>query len=127
MTDSGAQKDEILTILKNYQSAIETGERSDTQAFVHLPVGYISEDEVHLRDRYPFDPVKLRAATGFHHANMKYTVIHMDDTKAHVLVEGTRHREDNSVIEAVDAIYIMQRRDGIWKVAAFSGIRQEIS
>jgi len=122
-----AQKDEIIALLENYQYAIENGERSDTQAYVHLPVGYISEDEVQLRNRYPFDPAKLRAATGFHHANMKYTVIHMDDTKAHVLVEGTRNRKDNSVIETVDAVYILQRRDGKWKIAAFSGIRQEAS
>ena len=70
------------------------------------------------------DPEKLRELTGFHHAKMTYTILHSDEKKAHVLVEGTRHRADDSRIEAVDAIYILQKRNGQWKIAAFSGIRK---
>jgi hypothetical protein len=120
---SDAQSEKIISILKAYQTAFESGQRSDAEAFVHLPVAYITDDSVQMRERYPFDPAKLRALTGFHHAAMTYTMVHQDQNRAHVLVEGTRHRADNSVIEAVNAVYVMQCRDGAWKIAAFSGIR----
>ncbi len=123
MTINNVQAEEVVKILKAYTAAIETGSRDETQAFAHMPVAYVTENDVQMRERYPFDPAKLRELTGFHHAEMEYRVIHMDHTKAHVLVEGTRHRADNTVIEAVNAVYIMQRRDGDWKIAAFSGIR----
>ncbi len=98
--------------------------REEVQAYVHLPVAYFSEDDIQMRERYPFDPEKLRELTGFHHAKMTFNVLHMDDRKAHVLVEGTRHRADDSQIEALAAVYILQKRNGKWKIAAFSGIRK---
>lgn len=114
---------EVLALLKRYQEAIETGGRDDIQQMVHLPVAYIAEDDVQMRDRYPFDPAKLREATGFHHGESNYDVVHIDETKAHVVINATRMRADGSPIERVGAFYILQKRDGEWKIAAFSGIR----
>ena len=114
---------EVMVLLDKYQEAIEVGTRDDIQELVHLPVAYITEDDVQMRERYPFDPAKLRAATGFHHGDSDYNVVHVEENKAHVLVTATRRREDNSAIENVGAFYILQKREGQWKVAAFSGIR----
>ena len=43
--------------------------------------------------------------------------------KAHVVIDATRMRTDNSPIEKVGAFYILQKREGKWKIAAFSGVR----
>ena len=110
-------------MLESYQQAIETGTRDEIQEFVHLPVGYITEDDVQMRERYPFDPVKLREATGFHHGKSDYDVVAIDETKAHIVITATRMRADDSPIEYVSAFYILQKRGGKWKIAAFSGIR----
>lgn len=114
---------EVIAVLESYQQAIETGTRDEIQAFVHLPVGYITEDDVQMRERYPFDPVKLREATGFHHGKSDYDVVAIDETKAHIVITATRMRADDSPIEYVSAFYILQKRGGEWKIAAFSGIR----
>ncbi len=116
---------EVLDLLERYQRAIETGTRDEIQTMVHLPVGYITEDDVQMRERYPFDPVKLRAVTGFHHGQSTYDVIAIDETKAHIVITATRMREDDSPIEYVSAFYILQKRGDEWKIAAFSGIRTE--
>ena len=113
----------VLSIMRAYQTAIETGNRDDVQRFVHLPVAYITEDTIQLRDRYPFDPEKLRDLTEFHHADMAYDVIHIDETKAHIVVSGQRKRADDSSIETIEAVYVLQQRDSVWKIVAFSGIR----
>ncbi len=118
---------EVMAVLHNYQQAFKTGTRDDIQAMVHLPVAYITEDDVQMRERYPFDPVKLREATGFHHGESTHDVLHIDETKAHVLINATRMRADNSPIEQVGAFYILQKRDGEWKIAAFSGVRTPAS
>jgi hypothetical protein len=114
---------EVMDLLERYQQAIETGTRDEIQTMVHLPVAYIAEDSVQMRERYPFDPVKLREATGFHHGASTYNVLHIDETKAHVVIDATRMRTDNSPIEKVGAFYILQKREGKWKIAAFSGVR----
>ncbi len=116
---------EVLDLLERYQQAIETGTRDEIQTMVHLPVGYITEDDVQMRERYPFDPVKLRAVTGFHHGQSSYDVVAIDETKAHIVITATRMREDDSPIEYVSAFYILQKRGDEWKIAAFSGIRTE--
>ena len=116
---------EVLDLLERYQQAIETGTRDEIQTMVHLPVGYITEDDVQMRERYPFDPEKLRAVTGFHHGKPSYDVIAIDETKAHIVITATRMREDDSPIEYVSAFYILQKRADEWKIAAFSGIRTE--
>jgi hypothetical protein len=114
---------EVMDLLHRYQHAIETGSRDDIQTMVHLPVAYIAEDSVQLRERYPFDPAKLRETTGFHHGESTYNVVHVDETKAHVQIDATRLRADDSPIEVVGAFYILQKRGGEWKIAAFSGVR----
>ncbi len=114
---------EVMDLLHRYQDAIETGSRDDIQTMVHLPVAYIAEDSVQLRERYPFDPAKLREATGFHHGCSTYNVVHVDETKAHVQIDATRLRADDSPIEVVGAFYILQKRGGEWKIAVFSGVR----
>ncbi|MDP6565838.1 MAG: hypothetical protein QF578_13510 [Alphaproteobacteria bacterium] len=117
---------EVLAVLEDYIKAFETGGREEVQAFVHLPVIYIAEDDVQVRERYPFDPVKLRAATGLHRAEMDHDVVHIDESKAHVLIKGRRKRADGSDIEGLESVYILQKRDGEWKIAAFSGIRTPV-
>ena len=114
---------EVLAVLHAYQGALEHGTREDIQKNVHLPVAYVTEDDVQMRERYPFDPQKLRVAMDFHHSNAEYVVMHIDETRAHVAITATRMREDDSPIEYVEAFYILQNRDDQWKIAAFSGIR----
>ena len=123
MTRRGELIAEVMAAFDDYMAAFQSGTREQVQAFTHLPVAYIGENDVQLRERYPFDPVKLREATGFHHADLEVDIVHIDEQKAHMLLDGTRHRVDCSVIERIQSIYIFQKRNGVWKVAAFSGIR----
>lgn len=122
-----AHRAELITsaeaLMERYHEAFLHGTHEDLERLVHLPVVYIAEKDVQLRDRYPFDPEKLRSATDFHHTNATTTFVHIEDTRAHVLIEGTRHRADGSVIESIQSVYILQDRGDGWKVAAFSGIR----
>ncbi|MDH4148685.1 MAG: hypothetical protein OEY23_26325 [Acidimicrobiia bacterium] len=121
------QRAEIIgaaeALLERYHEAFLEGTRADLEALVHLPVAYITETEVQLRDRYPFDPEKLRARSDFHHGETTTTFVHVEPTRVHALIEGTRHRADGSVIESIESVYILQDRGDGWKVAAFSGIR----
>ncbi|NIP22713.1 MAG: hypothetical protein GWO38_02580 [Phycisphaerae bacterium] len=77
---------------------------------------------------YPFDPVKLRQETGLHHLDGRIEVIHVSPTKAHVLIEAIRKREDGSSIEGLQSLYIWQRSDtnSEWLITAFSGIKEKL-
>lgn len=109
--------------MDRYHAAFLNGTRDDLQALVHLPVCYVSETDVQLRDRYPFDPVKLRELTDFHHTESNLRVAHIEETRAHLVIEGTRHRADGSIIESIESFYILQDRGDGWRVAVFSGVR----
>jgi hypothetical protein len=113
----------VEAFMDRYHVAFQDGTRADLEAMVHLPVAYVSETGVTMFDRYPFDPVKLRSVGEFHHAEVDTRVLHVEDTRAHVLIEGTRHRGDGSVIESIEAVYILHDRGDGWRVSAFSGIR----
>ncbi|MFN0030240.1 MAG: hypothetical protein ACKV2O_24065 [Acidimicrobiales bacterium] len=122
-----AQRDGLIAsateFMERYHQAFLHGTRDDLQLLVHSPVIYITETDVQVRERYPFDPVKLRAATDFHHGETETRFVHIEPTRAHVLIEGTRHRADGSAIESIQSVYILQDRGEGWRVAAFSGIR----
>ena len=109
--------------MERYHEAFLHGTRDDLEAMVHLPVIYISETDVQVRDRYPFDPVKLRAATDFHHTDSVTSYPHIEETRIHALIEGNRCRADGSVIESIKSVYILQDRGDGWRVAMFSGMR----
>ncbi len=115
---------EIEAFMERYHHGFTAGTRDDLQALVHLPVIYVSETEAQVRDRYPFDPVKMRESDlGFHHADTTTRIVHLEETRAHLVIEGLRYRADGSVIESIDSFYILHKRDGEWKVSVFSGIR----
>ena len=127
MTDDQKQtlKDEVMSRMNAYIATFLSSTREDAQTFVKLPVAYITETDVQMHESYPLDPEKLRQSTGLHHLNGRVEVLHISTTKAHVLIEATREREDNSPIEQLQSLYIWQRRDGKseWLITAFSGIR----
>ncbi len=114
---------EIGDFMSRYNAAFTNGTRDDLEALVNLPVIYVAEEEAQVRERYPFDPEKMRAATGFHHPETETRIVHLEETRAHLVIEGTRHREDGSIIESIDSFYILHKNDGEWKVSVFSGIR----
>lgn len=114
---------EIEAFMERYNEAFVSGTRDDLEALVHLPVIYVAEDGAQVRDRYPFDPVKMREVLGLAEPQTTQTVVHVEETRAHLVIEGTRHRTDGSVIESIDSFYILHKRDGEWKVSVFSGIR----
>ncbi len=114
---------EITDFMSRYNAAFTSGTRDDLQQLVHLPVIYVSETEAQVRDRYPFDPEKMRAVSDFDHPRTETRIVHLEETRAHLVIEGTRHRADGSVIESIDSFYILHKRDGEWKVSVFSGIR----
>jgi len=115
--------DQVRQAMDRYTRAFEQGDLEGVTAWVRFPLTYIAENEVRTLDRYPFDPAKLKAKTGFDHARVGFDVISVDPDKAHVLVNGTRHRADGSVIEAIESIYVLTHGDDGWKVVAFSGLR----
>ena len=114
---------EIEAFMARYNEAFVSGTRDVLQALVHLPVIYVSETEAQVRERYPFDPQKMREATGFDHPQTEIRIVHLEETRAHLTIEGTRHRKDGSVIESIDSFYILHKKDGEWGVSVFSGIR----
>ncbi len=114
---------EIEAFISRYNQAFTSGTRDDLEELVHLPVIYMSETEAQVRDRYPFDPERMREANGFHHPETQTRIVHLEETRAHLTIEGTRHREDGSLIESIDSFYILHKREGEWRVSVFSGIR----
>lgn len=123
--DQQALKNEVMSRMNDYIAAFLSGTRKDAQSFVKLPVAYISETGVQMHESYPLDPEMLRQSTGLHHLNGRVEILHISTTKAHVLIEAMREREDNSPIENLQSIYIWQRPDvqSEWLITAFSGIR----
>ena len=113
----------VQKVMSDYTQAFLTGTREDAQAFVHLPVVYISESDVQLRDRYPFDPEKFRQVTGVAHTEMDVEVVHADATKAHAVIKGVRQNAAGEPVEQIESFYILQDRGDGWKIAAFSGVR----
>ena len=114
---------EVMATMAAYHDGFIDGTRDDLQALVHLPVIYVDETDVRVCDRYPFDPVKLRTLTEFSYSDTETSITHLEPTRAHLTIEGTRHREDGSVLESIQSFYILQNRGQGWKVAMFSGIR----
>ena len=114
---------EIDSFMIEYNAAFVSGTRDDLQALVHLPVIYVSETEAQVRETYPFDPQRMREAIEFHHPETTIKIVHIEENRAHLTIEGTRHRADGSVIESIDSFYILNKRDGKWGVSVFSGIR----
>ena len=114
---------EIDSFMIEYNAAFVSGTRDDLQALVHLPVIYVSETEAQVRETYPFDPQRMREAIEFHHPETTTKIVHIEENRAHLTIEGTRHRSDGSVIESIDSFYILIKRDGKWGVSVFSGIR----
>ena len=114
---------EIDSFMIEYNAAFVSGTRDDLQALVHLPVIYVSETEAQVRETYPFDPQRMREAIEFHHPETTTKIVHIEENRAHLTIEGTRHRADGSVIESIDSFYILNKRDGKWGVSVFSGIR----
>lgn len=114
---------EIDSFMIEYNAAFVSGTRDDLQALVHLPVIYVSETEAQVRETYPFDPQRMREAIEFHHPETATKIVHIEENRAHLTIEGTRHRADGSVIESIDSFYILNKRDGKWGVSVFSGIR----
>lgn len=110
-------------LMARYHAAFQHGTRDDLEALVHLPVIYVTEADVRVCDRYPFDPVKLRSVAEFHHAETTTTYAHLEPTRIHAVIEGTRYRADGSKLESIESFYILQDRGDGWKVAVFSGIR----
>jgi hypothetical protein len=114
---------EVNEMLDRYIVAFEKGGLEEVSEFMVFPMAYIGDDKVSTLERYPFDPVRLREKTGFHHTDSKHIIIGVDEHKAHVNIRATRYRADNTPIETVNAIYILLKIDGDWKIAVISGIR----
>lgn len=114
---------EVCDVLNRYTEAFERGDLEGVSAHVRFPVTYIGDDTVSSFDRYPFDPARLKAKTGFDHTRINLDVVAVDDKKAHVMLNGTRHRADGSAIEGIEAVYILLNGGDGWKIAAFSGVR----
>ena len=112
-----------LDAMDSYMTAFEAADLEAITRHIHLPITYIAEDHVRTMDRYPFNPAKLKEATGYDHSRVDIDLIAGDAQKAHLRISGTRHRADGSVIEHIDAVYILQDRGDGWKIAAFSGVR----
>lgn len=125
MPDAESLRTEVIATLESYVAAFERGTRDDLQAFCKLPVAYVTDDEVQLRERYPFDPVKLREVTGIARSNVTIDVVHVDGHKAHVLINGTRCRADGSVVERIGAVYLLHRVAASWKISVISGVRSD--
>lgn len=118
---------EVTRVMREYTQAFLTGTREDAQAFVHLPVVYISEQDVMLRDRYPFDPARFREVSGVAQTEMDIDVVHADAQKAHAVIRGTRQSADGKPLERIESFYILQDRGDGWKIAAFSGVRTPLA
>ena len=121
--DAARSAAEVRSLLRDYIDAFVRGTRDDLQAFVKLPVAYITDHEVQMRERYPFDPEKLRTVTGIARSEVDINVLHANHSKAHVEIKGTRQKSDGTVVEGIEAIYVLNRIEGEWKITALSGIR----
>ena len=114
---------EVLEMLEAYEHAFASGTRDDVQIYVKDKVVYVTDDDVQLRNRYPFDPVKFREMTNFSHGDAVPEVVHVDEHRAHVVFSGRRWNKEGTSNEIVSSSYILQHDGTAWKVAVISGIR----
>lgn len=115
---------EVLDTLEAYEHAFATGTRDDVQYYVKDKLAYVTDDDVQVRDRYPFDPVKFREMTDFDHGDAVPEVVHIDEHKAHVIFSGRRWSKAGTSDAIMSSTYILQHDGSAWKVAVISGIRE---
>ena len=120
------ERDEVVAFLEDYIRAFETGTREDLQAFCQSPVAYVTDSEVQLRERYPFDPVKLREKTGLARSEMRIDVLHLDAHRAHVALEGTRQTQRRQRHRRGRGRVFPAPPRRPWKITLISGIRKEL-
>lgn len=113
---------EVMRDHHEYMKCFEAADMEGIQKYCHFPLAYIGEGYVRKADKYPFDLKKLQAKTGFAKAEDKTTIIAVDDTKCHMLIEARRLKADGSLAQHNSAFYYLLKKEGIWKVAAFSGV-----
>jgi hypothetical protein len=89
---------------------------------VNYPITYIGKDEAVAYASFPVDPAELARRTGWAYSKYDFEVVGISPDKAHVAGSGTRHREDDSVIESINAFYVFQRLQGRWKMTFISDI-----
>lgn len=118
---------EALAAVDRYLAALNARDTiaiRDAFNFPHLRIGAQGKlSRFERPEDYDFDHFfRTTRADGWHHTKWDNTeVVFATEGKAHVAVNFTRYREDDSVIGQYFSLYIVTCRDGHWGIQVGSG------
>lgn len=118
---------EALAVVDRYLAALnarDTETIRDAFNFPHLRIGaHGNLSRFETPADYTFeDFFRTTRDDGWHHTKWDRTeVVFATQSKAHVAVDFTRFREDESVIGHYHSLYIVTCRDGHWGIQVGSG------
>lgn len=118
---------EALAVVDRYLAALnkrETAAIRDAFNFPHMRIGAKGTlSRFETEDDYDFSHFFDKTSKdGWHHTVWDKTeVVYATEGKAHVAVNFTRYREDNSVIGRYFSLYIVTNQGGHWGIQAGSG------
>ena len=112
---------EILEVVDEYLAAFNACDLPRLEKVLKCPLALIGNGEVSISERYFIDFDKFIAATGWDHSKWDdRRVVQMSDKTAHVAAKASRYRSDGSLIEVVEALYVLTKQPGGWKFVGFS-------
>ena len=126
MTDSRA-KEEALAAVDRYLAALNARNTSAIRAafnFPHLRIGAKGNlSRFEKPADYDFSHFYNRTGPdGWHHTRWDKTeAVFATEGKAHVAVDFTRYREDDSAIGHYFSLYVVTCQDGHWGIQVGSG------
>lgn len=118
---------EALAVVDRYLAALnkrETAAIRDAFNFPHMRIGATGNlSRFETPEDYDFSHFFNKTGKdGWHHTVWDKTeVVYATEGKAHVAVDFTRYREDDSVIGRYFSLYIVTNQNGHWGIQAGSG------
>ena len=114
-----------LQVLDRFMEALNAHDARGMDAAMNFPHVRIANNTVIIYPepgRNPLDLFeRLTAEDGWHHSTWNDRhMVQYGDTKAHMVVEYTRYRADNSVIGVYTSLYVVTLQDGKWGIQARS-------
>lgn len=124
--DPDIEREAVATV-DQYYAALNAGDEEgirDAFHYPHIRIGAAGNLTTYAtREDFQFSQLlKSALADGWHHSAWDKTeVVFTTVAKAHIQVNFTRYREDDSIIGHYFSLYVITFRDGRWGIHAGSG------
>ena len=118
-------RNRIIQALNDFMTtfnAEDPGKHRETLRFPHFRLASKKLNLHRVGSEYmniPFFFLLFRVTTGFkwHHSKWNHLkIVQTSDDKVHVVTRFSRCKSDNSVFATIDSLYILNRKNGRWKI-----------